>query len=310
MDESLELRFAREQRLARGNARRLERETVRRDLVRIRLGAYADSEEWAAADSVARHLALVAAARRAARREPVFSHESAAALLGIPIIGSWPSRVTATVRRGSGWSSGAVHRVHRDLDPVDVVQLDDGARVTSPARTAVDLAAVRSRLAGIIAMSEVRRRGVESESLRQTLDRAGRMLGIGAARAAFRDSVGGSDSPLETLVIVRCRDLGFAEPAQQHHVVGVDGKDYWVDFAWCGGEILGEADGRDKYRSADGGSDFEALWAEKRREDAIRARCRAFLRVSWEDAWGGVGLERRLLAAGVPRTRRPGALTL
>lgn len=310
MGEVIELQLARELRVAMGNARRLERRATRRELVRIRPGATTSREDWEAAHGVARQLALIDAARRAARIEPVFSHESAAAVHGIPIIGDWPHTVTTTVRRGGGWSSGAVVRVHRELDPQDIVELADGLRMTSVARTAIDLATVRSRLGAIVAVSYVRRGGLALGELAEALARASRMTGIGFARSAVRDSVGGSDSPLETLVVVRCRDLGFAEPEQQFGVRGVDGVDYRVDFAWRGGRILGEADGKLKYRSVDGGpTGLDVLWAEKHREDALRARCDAFMRSTWDDAWSAAALEFQLVEAGVPRLRMPGPLT-
>ncbi|MBO9578004.1 MAG: hypothetical protein J7480_04460 [Microbacteriaceae bacterium] len=231
-------------------------------------------------------------------------------LHGIPILGQWPGTVRTTVPRGGGWSSGVVERTHRRLAPEDIVELDHGVRATSVERTLVDLGATRSALSAIVAISHARRGGTSLESIEAALVRAGRMVGVGKARIAVQGSVAGSDSPLETLVVVRCRDLGFAAPEQQRAVRGVDGGMYWVDFAWRDGAILGEADGKLKYRAVEGRpTPAEVLWSEKRREDAIRQRCGAFLRVGWDDAWHGAGLELRLLEAGVPRVRLPRPLT-
>jgi len=58
-----------------------------------------------------------------------------------------------------------------------------------------------------------------------------------------------------------------------------------------------------------GRSAGEVVLAEKRREDELRDRARACLRVSWADAWAGTGLQRKLLRAGVPRLVRRGPLT-
>ncbi len=310
MGEVIELRLARELRAIVGNARRLERGALRREVVRIRPGAYVSEEDWVALRESERQLALIDAARRFAKGEPVFSHESAAALHGIPIVGRWPDGVKTTVSRGGGWSSAVVERTHRRLAPEDILELEDGTRATSLVRTLVDLAATRSPLSGVIAISHARRAGVGLAELEDGLARAGRMVGIGSARSALRDSVGGSDSPLETLVVVRCRDLGFAAPEQQRRVRGVDGVDYRVDFAWRDGRVLGEADGKLKYRAVEGApTPLDVLWAEKRREDALRARCDGFVRVSWEDAWNAAGLEYRLIEAGVPRRRVRGSLT-
>jgi len=104
--------------------------------------------------------------------------------------------------------------------------------------------------------------------------------------------------------MVRCRDLGFEEPDQQVALAGIDGRVYRCDFAWRDGQVLGEADGRIKYLDDGERPGADALWAEKRREDALRFGRRAFVRISWEDAWHGDALATKLDRAGVPRIRR------
>jgi len=306
MGDVIDLALARELRSTRGSTKPLERAAARRELTRIRPGAYVDATEWRMADDAERHRTAVYAARAAARSEPTFSHESAAALHRIPTVGEWPLRPVVTLPRGRGCSTRVVERVHRDLDPEDIVEFDDGIRATSAARTAIDLAARRSPLSAVIAMSHVRNAGVGDAELDAAFDRAGRMAGIRSARIVRSESSALSESPLETLVMVRCRDLGFAEPEQQRVVRGADGVPYRVDFAWRDGRILGEADGRLKYRSVEGApTPQQVLWAEKRREDALRIRCDRFVRIAWEDAWHGAGLEALLVEAGVPRVGMP-----
>jgi len=233
--------------------------------------------------------------------EPVFSHESAAALLGLPLIGDWPEVPTVSVPDGGSTSSGNLRRVRRRLPEGHAVALDDGIRVTSLVRTAVDLAATRSLLSGIVVISALRWTGVERAEIEAVIESCGRMAGIRRARLALARSTAGSESPLETLVVVRCQDLGFQEPEQQVAVT-VDGHAYRCDFAWCDGAVVGEADGRVKYAAEHSGE--EALWREKRREDAIRSVRRAFVRIGWDDAWRGDGLALLLDRAGVPRSRR------
>jgi len=304
VDEVIPIRTARGQRL-RGEGHRLERATARGELARIRQGAYVERADADAASPLELHRARILATRHAARHEPTFSHESAAALHGIPILGDWPpwcrTTVPARVR-----SSGAVHRTLRSLDPEDRCQLENGARATTPARTAVDLAACRTLLAGMVAISHVRHSGVGLDEFEGVLERAGRFPGLRRVRAALARSTAGSESVLETLIIARCQDYGFEPPEQQRVVVGVDGIEYRVDFAWREGRILAEGYGRDKYENAEllaGRSPADVLWAEKRREDALRPG-REFVRIGWADAWGGHGLARRLLAVGVRRPDR------
>jgi len=300
-------------RAAGSHSSELARAVRRGQLVRLRRGAYADANSIAKLDGPANQQLLVRAARIAARHEPVFSHESAAALLGIPILGKWPDRVHTTVDLSGGSSSAAVMRTQRSLSPDDVITLPDGSQTTSLARTAVDLAAISSLLSGIVAMSHVRAAGVALAELEHTAERIGPITGIGRVRRAMARSTDGSESVLETLVVTRCQDYGFEPPEQQRRVIGVDGLEYRVDFAWLDGRVLGEADGRAKYRDTaylNGRMPEQVLWDEKRREDALRPQCDRFFRAIWSDAWSGASLARRLEAVGVPRTgRRLGALT-
>lgn len=308
MDDVIDITLAREMRAARGTARPLERRAARRELIRIAPGAYVSQHEWAQAAQAERHRAIAAAVHSRATIPPVFSHESAAAFHGIPIVGEWPDWAIVTVRRGGGETSAAVHRVHRTLAPEDVIVGAEGLRMTSLERTLIDLAATRGTLSSVIAFSHARYAGLSLDRIEAAIARAGRMPGIRAARAALRESTDRSESPLETLVLMRCRDLGFAEPEQQRVIVGIDGVRYRVDFAWRDGAIVLEADGKLKYRAEQGRpTPSDVLWAEKRREDAIRGRGPVFVRAGWDDAWGGAGLERVLMSAGVPRIRMPRA---
>ncbi len=314
MDEIIAIQTAREARSHEGGGHRLERAARTGQLVRLRRGVYAARDDLAALDGRSLHLARVASARAAAAGEPTFSHESAAAIHGIPLIGDWPEQVRTTVPPSGQPSTGPVRRTQRVLDETDIAAQPDGLRVTSLCRTAIDLAASRSLLSGIVAVSHVRALGIPLESLRAGLDRAGAMAGIRRARLAVARSVAAAESVLEVLVVVRCQDLGFEVPELQRWVTGVDGRNYRVDFAWRDGRVLCEADGRGKYVDPAllaGRSGDEVLWIEKRREDALRPVCDAFIRASWDDAWAGDGLARRLTAAGVPRSsdKRLGALT-
>ena len=309
MGDLLDLRLARDARPA-GAAQRLERGARRRELVRVLQGAYALPEDWEEASARTRHAAMISVLRGRSASEPVFVAESAAILHELPLIGYMPEDVRVAVPRGKGHDAYGVRRRHRVHDPRDLVTLPSGARATSRVRTAVDLAATRSSLGGLIAMAALLGDGVREDEIEECLARAGAMRGIRAARWAFAHAPRGSESPLETLVMVRCADLGFAEPEQQRLVRGVDGIEYRVDFAWRDGAILGEADGKLKYAGGrDRPTPADVLWAEKRREDALRARCAAFVRVGWEDAWDGIGLNVRLISARVPRVRMPRPLT-
>lgn len=105
----------------------------------------------------------------------------------------------------------------------------------------------------------------------------------------------------ESLSRVRISEFGFQAPELQN-CLWVEGRQYWVDFEWDG--IVGEFDGRHKYlRSQElfGISAEEALYREKRREDAIRSTGRRVVRWSWDDLYHPHALRDRLTRFGVPR---------
>ena len=287
------------------------RETRRGALARLRPGVYAEGEAWRAAGLEERHLALMRAAQNAARSRLVFSHESAAILHGIPLIGAPPERPRIVVPPGSARSSSLVQRTCRSSGDFDVVALGD-LLATDLVTTAVDVAASRSTLGGVVAMSHVRRHaGVPPERIRERIDDRRPFRNARAAERALAESTAGSDSPLESLVMVRCADLGFEAPEQQRPIV-VGAGEYRLDFAWRDGRIVLEADGREKYedeRILDGRDPHDVLWQEKLREDAIRARVDAFARTTWAEAWAGAPLAETLARLGVPRVRPARPLT-
>ncbi len=61
------------------------------DLYRVRRGAYVNSDGWQGVPAHEQHRLAIDAVDLAARIPPVFSHESAAAVWGIPIVCGWPT---------------------------------------------------------------------------------------------------------------------------------------------------------------------------------------------------------------------------
>lgn len=296
---------------ANGSTRELDRRVRSGDIVRVRHGAFAATAPWDAADGRARMLAAVAATRAAATAcDPVFAFESAAAVLGIPIIGATPRKAHTVVGRNGSHTNASVIRTRRDESRIVRV---GGVLTTSLIVTAIDLAATRSLLSGIVAMSHIRHHhGISVEEIALELRSRRPFQGVRRADLALRRSAGSSHTPAETLAVVRAEDLGFERPRQQLAMVGVDGRDYDVDLWWRGGRILFEIDGRSKYEIAAqerGQTVTDRMWAEKRREDALRPLCDRFGRATWDDLWNGVVYERALLAAGVPRPNRRRPLT-
>lgn len=258
----------------------------------MRPGAYAPAAVWDGAPDRQRHLLRIRAASRLLGGNIVFSHESAAAIHGIPIIGAWPDAVRASFDGGSGMASRVGVRWSRATwEAGDVVTLA-GVHVTSPLRTALDLARTTTLAQGVVACDHVIAAGVERARLVGWCG-THRAHGIANARRALGIARGLSESPLESLSLARFAERGIPAPEQQHELV-VGGQRYRVDFFWPEFGVVGEADGRGKYTApAD-------LWREKRREDTIRTRVPRFVRWTWADAWASERLRRLLAGAGIP----------
>ncbi len=129
---------------------------------------------------------------------------------------------------------------------------------------------------------------------------AGRALLLADARAA---NAGESWSRVE---LIR---HGVAPTDLQRRLHDDDGLIGVADFVWDAQRVVGEFDGRQKYRVADGATPEAAaavLWAEKRREDRIRAIGYEVVRWVYADLYDPVRLAARVreaLARGEARRR-------
>lgn len=241
--------------------------------------------------------------------DPVFSHDSAAAIWGIPALGGYSCEVHVTVERSGARNSSAIVR-HRDSLEIGIVRTVGDFSVTSPARTAVDLASARPLIAGVAAIDHVLRwSGVTRLELELDLARRRPFRGVRRVERALAIATGRSDSPLESAVLARVAEHGILVPEQQWPFVDVMGHERRADFRWLipgsGRRIIAESDGREKYESEEmlaGRSGRQVLWEEKVREDHLRTFCDALVHVYWSDVWprGGAGLIEKLTRAGVP----------
>lgn len=289
---------------------KIQRSALRGELRLIRRGVYLPAPAWDALDADSRHHMLIAAAQAKARSPLVFSHESAALLSGMPIIGSWPDRAQVSAlpdlgrrtRHGLQWHDARL----TDADISD----EGGFRVTGPLRTTVDLLASRSFVSGVVtldhALRNIEHYRVTKQALRAVLEERRPFRNVRRVDAVVDFATGLADSVLESLSMVCFRDLGFPRPQQQWEYHGlVNGKQYWADFYWKEFDVIGEADGTAKYTDPAflrGRTVEQAVLDEKEREDELRAQCSGFVRWSWSDAWAGAPLAAKLARAGVKRT--------
>ena len=254
------------------SARQLRRGPHR--LVQVRHGVFADAARLADATPSARTVVAVAAALLVSDVELVAVGPTAAVVHGVPLLGPPPDRLHLAERKPA---RPRHHDSSTTLHPADV-DLVAGVRVTTLARTAVDVARARGRAAGVVAADAVLARGVPREELEAVVERMGRWSGVQQARAAVSFADGRSESPLESLGRLRFAEQGLPAPQLQAWLGDEFGPIARVDHHWAAHRTIAEADGALKYRNpAD-------VFEEKRREDRLRDAGYEVVRYTWDEA--------------------------
>lgn len=228
--------------------RRLVRQGV---LVPVGRGAYVRAAE-VDRDPAGEHALRVAAVLAIARPGPVGSHRSAALIHGLDLLAPWQGDGAITVTRpvglGSGTGRAGVH-VHVAALPGGHVTVRGGVRVTSVARTVVDLARTSPFRDGVVVADSALRKGLASkDELLAVVADCAKWPGIQHARLVVDFCDGQSESVLESISRVAFRDHGLPAPELQVWVggeeTGVVGR---ADFLWRRHQTIGEADGAVKY---------------------------------------------------------------
>ncbi|BDZ37409.1 hypothetical protein [Microbacterium suwonense] len=255
-------------------------------LRRVRNDRYVAVDDWRGLWNEGRHLVEVVATHlNSAEPGPVFWGPSAAVLHALPLYRLAPKNVHTAIlgaRHGRTVAGVVWHRI--PVDSADIVEID-GIRCTSLDRTILDLACASSAPVSLSAADAALRReavvgqvqdaDVAGEWQARMLDRAehSHRPGIVQARRIIRFADGRAQLPGESVSRLHLRNLGFADPDLQVHVVGSAGDDYWLDFGFPRLRCFGEFDGKGKYLDDElrgTMSAEEVVLAEKRREDDIR----------------------------------------
>jgi predicted transcriptional regulator of viral defense system len=174
-------------------------------LLMVRRGVYAPADLAAAAveDHVKRHAMRLAAVAVKSGYRTVGSHQTAAVLHGLDLIGR-PSANLVTVTRsprdhGSRASRMSV-RVHSAELPRGHVVVRDGIRLTSVARTVVDLARTCSFRDGVVVADSALRTGqTTAPEISAVISDCARWPGVRRARAVAAFSDHRAESALESI---------------------------------------------------------------------------------------------------------------
>src|SRR5829696_485706 len=268
----------------------LQRRADRGELVRLRPGAYLPS--GAGRDPLERHRRLVIATLAALRTPSVVSHQSAAVLHGLPLWGVPLGRAHVTRRPPASSDVGRHLRCHVARLPDDDVVVVGGIAVTSVVRTLLDLARVLTFEPAVVLLdAALRARAVDHVVLQGRAAELGRVPGARSAIRAVRFADGRSESVGESRSRVLLARLGLAPTTLQLEVRRYDGAFLGrADFGWDDERVLGEFDGRIKYGRLlrPGQAPGDAVFEEKRREDAFRDEGWGVVRWTWDDLTPGV----------------------
>ncbi len=268
------------------------------EVTTIRRGAYVPGAEAGPLDACTVHTLRLRATLPLLGPAAVVSHLSAAVLHGWPLWAVDLDRVHVTQpRRSGGRRSPHLHVHTAPMEDDDVVVLG-GIRVTAPARTAVDLARTLPFEQAVVVVDAALARGsVTAAELVAALARAAHRPGNSAARRAVAFADGRSESVGESRSRIAIARAGLPVPTPQWEVRSGAGVLLGrSDFGWPELRTVGEFDGRIKYGRLlrPGQEPGDAVFEEKRREDAIRDEDLRVVRWVWDDLRAFGAVARRL----------------
>ena len=246
---------------------------------------------------------------------PVFARESAAQVMGLPVIGV-PEEIQTVVPPGTvgGRSRNGVRRimaVEGDPEPWTMY----GLRVTRPVETVRDLTVRLPLQRSLPAMDRL----LQGKALPGSPHNTNLVF----SRDHVRESVARLPSAAKQNRVLRVLDVadggaqsagesksraimilnGFPTPVLQARFHDDWGQIGFPDFDWEEFKILGEFDGYEKYsaqRYLKGKTPAEVVVAEKKREDRLRALGYTVVRWTWDDLRDQRVLVAKLHKAGLP----------
>jgi hypothetical protein len=281
------------------------------ELTRVHRGCFVDTGHWGGLSGDSRQRALAHLAALTFGSELVFSHQTAAALWRLPILGRWPERAQVAGPAGSSVHRSATLARHALGIPIAPAEVD-GRRLTSLALTVAQISASQPFAAGVVVADAALRRSIQQHpGLRSTvtsdeLIAAASLVALnhGGSRALsvaeFAD--GRADRPGESLSRASMHASGISRPQLQVEVFGASGLRYFADFYWPSLRLIGEFDGKAKYSDPvflRGRTPERALLDEKAREDDLRAAGYLFSRWGWDVALSPARLSMHLRRAGL-----------
>jgi hypothetical protein len=276
----------------------------RGELVRISRGYYAtaDLAELVPRLDVGALLLSAGAAAAALGPAAVVSHQTAALLHGLSLLGAPPPALTITRPPGAGSRSGrpGIH-IHCAALPASHVGGRLGVPVTTVPRTVVDLARVLEFRAGVVvADSALQQKLTSPKELRAVIAACPRWRGVRTAAEVAEFADGRAESPLESLARVLFRDVGLPPPELQAEIRDSEfiGR---VDFLWRKFATIAEVDGAAKY------GDRDLAIRQLRRDKRLREAGYEVVHFDWKEINGDPAYVDTAVRAAFQQGLRRGA---
>lgn len=292
--------------LGRGiDADDIKRRLARHEWQVVRRGVYARTSAVDALTAMQLHRLRIEATAPQLGEHCVVSHMSAACLHGIELV-RLPGRavqVTNPIAR-SGHRRRVLQTYCAKVD-VDEITKVDGIRVTTVARTIIDIARTCGFEQGVVAADHALHNGcVTPDELVASAARASRRSGIRTAHQVIAFAESETESVGESRSRVLMAREGLPAPEVQFRLLDRSG--FLVarsDFRWREFNTVGEFDGAEKYGRwlGPGQRPGDAVFQEKLREDRIREHGFNVVRWTWDeldDPHALAGKIRRALARG------------
>ncbi|MGO4236296.1 hypothetical protein [Pseudarthrobacter sp. YAF2] len=329
-DEAV-LVLASRRRALTGSSRPLSRGYRNGTLVRVRAGVYFGKAAWLSLKPWQRYGTTVAAVA-AVDPSVTFCYLTALRIWNLPCPGV-PSHIhvitrsphkagkasptTAAACDAKTGKTGIEHLrgygLSRHFWPAETVQRQ-GFAVTTLPQTVMDCL-VRLELPDAVAVADAvlgPGRNPGAGLTRQQLIDGANGLASAAKRRRFQEVLALANEASESVGESRSRAfihvLGLPAPVLQHVFHDRDGFIARTDFFWPEAKVIGEFDGDAKYLDEAllaGVSTQEAILAEKKREDRLRALGYKVVRWDWKTLSNPDALRQRLIAAGIRPRKTP-----
>ncbi|MHA7270775.1 hypothetical protein [Arthrobacter sp. HLT1-20] len=300
-------------------SRQLSKQAAAGELVRVRHGLYLPSGAWEALTRWQKYRMQIQAVHELALRRPIFARESAAQIMGLPLI-SIPNQVQTLVPpgQGGGRSSNGVRRLEAlagDPPPWEM----HGLLLTPPVQTARDMAVRLPLVQSLPAMDRLLAQRIlpgspvnvpltfQADHVLAAIELLPNATARTRAQRVLAVADGKSQSAGESWSRAIMIEQGFPIPGLQREFRDGLGRIGFPDFDWEEFKTLGEFDGHEKYsaqRYLKGRSPAQIVIEEKNRENRLRALGYRVVRWEWQDLRNPQRLIHLLREASLPQ-RRP-----